>query len=128
MSKKDQLSEQTTCLRSICPVSCVLDIIGDKWTLLVVRDLFMGKSTYSEFQKSPENIPTNILAERLKRLLQHGVIDKSQYQERPPRYAYGLTNKGKELWPVIKAMMLWGNSNIEGTYDTREMQKKIESS
>ena len=60
--------------RSICPVSCVLDILGDKWTLLVVRDMFMGKKTYGELQKSPEKIPTNILAERLKRLERSDVM------------------------------------------------------
>lgn len=87
----------------------------------------MGKSIYSEFQKSPENIPTNILAERLKRLDKHGIIEKTQYQERPIRYAYGLTDKGKALWPVMKAIMQWGNDFIPETYDTREMLKRIES-
>ena len=56
------------CKRSVCGVASILDLLGDKWTLLVVRDLLLGKQTYSEFQKSPEGIPTNILAERLKRL------------------------------------------------------------
>ncbi len=102
--------------RSVCPVSCVLDILGDKWTLLVVRDMFMGKKTYGELQKSPEKIPTNILAERLKRLEQSGVIEKSQYQERPVRYTYTLTEKGRGLAPVLTAMMSWGNQYVPGTY------------
>ena len=59
-------------MRSPCPIANTLDIIGDKWTLLVIRDLFAGKTTYGEFQDSPEGIPTNILADRLKRLLGHG--------------------------------------------------------
>ena len=110
--------------RSICPVSCVLDILGDKWTLLVVRDLFMGKSTYSEIQKSPEGVPTNILADRLKRLQQEGIISKTRYQERPTRFDYKLTDKGKGLWPVMKEMMRWGNKYVPGTFPSDEIQKK----
>lgn len=103
------------CKRSICPVACTLDILGDKWTLLVVRDLIMGKKTYSEFQQSPEAIPTNILAERLKRLQAQGVVAKQQYQDKPVRYEYHLTDKGMALRPVLLAMVKWGNTYIEGT-------------
>ena len=67
--------------RSTCPVACTLDILGDKWTLLVIRDLFLGKKTYGDFQSSPEGIPTNILAERLKRLVEKGIVRKYPYQE-----------------------------------------------
>ncbi len=112
--------------RSNCPVSCTLEIIGDKWTLLVIRDLIMGKKTYSEFEQSPESIPTNILAERLKRLQSHGIVRRNQYQERPPRYAYELTDKGKALKPVLLAMMKWGHENLADTLsleDIRRMQK-----
>jgi DNA-binding HxlR family transcriptional regulator len=101
--------------RSPCPVACTLDLIGDKWTLLVVRDLLLGKSLYSEFQQSPEKMPTNILAERLKRLQAAGVIRRVKYQERPVRYAYQLTDKGRGLAPVLLAMIDWGNRYIEGT-------------
>ena len=101
--------------RSPCPVACTLDLLGDKWTLLVVRDLLLGKKTYSEFQKSPERIPTNILAERLKRLQAAGVVRRDKYQERPTRYAYLLTDKGRDLAPVLSAMIDWGNQYIEGT-------------
>ncbi len=111
----------------MCPVASTLDIVGDKWTLLVVRDLFMGKRTYSEFQKSPESIPTNILAERLKRLEQYEIIEKSIYQERPVRYAYALTAKGRTLWPLMKEIMRWGNKHIPGTFDASEIQKRIEA-
>ena len=105
--------------RSACPVACSLDLLGDKWTLLVVRDLLLGKTTYSEFQKSPEGIPTNILAERLKRLLAAGIIEKAQYQERTKRYAYHLTAKGNDLRQVLSSMIDWGNKYIPGTV-TRE--------
>ena len=118
--------ESPACRRSICPVSCTLDLLGDKWTLLVIRDLFIGKKTYSEFQASPEGIPSNILANRLKRLLQDGIIDKQAYQQHPPRYQYLLTDKGRALWPVLKAIAPWANEHIPGTMDTRELQRHIE--
>lgn len=102
-------------MRSPCPIANTLDIVGDKWTLLVIRDLFAGKSTYGEFQSSPESIPTNILADRLKRLAGHGIIEKTPYQQRPVRYAYQLTNKGRSLGPLLKEMSTWGLKNIEGT-------------
>ncbi|WP_456371928.1 winged helix-turn-helix transcriptional regulator [Thiolapillus sp.] len=101
--------------RSPCPVAGILDIVGDKWTLLVVRDLFAGKQTYSEFQKSPERIPSNILADRLKRLLEYGIIEKEPYQTRPVRYRYALTGRGRELGKVLKAMVAWGEKHIPGS-------------
>ena len=102
-------------MRSPCPIANTLDIIGDKWTLLVIRDLFAGKSTYSEFSSSPESIPTNILANRLKRLAEYDVIHKTPYQQRPVRYAYQLTAKGRSLGPLLLAMAEWGKKNIAGT-------------
>ena len=112
--------------RSPCPVACSLDLFGDKWTLLVVRDLLLGKTTYSEFQKSPEGIPTNILAERLKRLQAAGIIEKSQYQERPVRYAYQLTVKGSDLQPVLLAMIDWGNKHVRGTVSRAEIESMLQ--
>lgn len=101
--------------RSPCAVACTLDLVGDKWSLLVVRDLLRGNVTYSELQKSPESIPTNILADRLKRLEETGLIAKSAYQEHPVRYAYELTEKGKELGDVLRAFVRWGKKHIPGT-------------
>ncbi len=101
--------------RSLCPVANTLDIIGDKWTLLVVRDLFAGKKTYNEFADSPEVIPTNILADRLKRLQRQGIIIKTPYQERPVRYSYTLTPKGKALGEILLVMKKWGEKYISGT-------------
>lgn len=108
--------------RSRCPVSCALDLLGDKWTLLLVRDLLMGKGTYTEFQQSPEGIPTNILAERLKRLRASGIIEKLPYQERPVRYRYRLTRKGRDLSPLISAMIDWGNAYVDGTISRAEIE------
>ncbi|HXU94330.1 MAG TPA: helix-turn-helix domain-containing protein [Gallionella sp.] len=100
--------------RSTCPVASVLDIVGDKWTLIVVRDLFLGKHRYGEFQSSPEAIPTNILAERLKRLEAAGLIKKEFYQDNPPRAEYFLTTRGADLGPVLRAMREWGKQYIPG--------------
>src|ERR1700742_5045028 len=96
-------SDAPSFLRSPCPVASTLDLVGDKWSLLVVRDMLAGKATYSELQDSPEGIPTNILADRLKRLEEAGLIAKAAYQERPVRYAYALTPKGRSLGDVLMA-------------------------
>ncbi|HET9836425.1 MAG TPA: helix-turn-helix domain-containing protein [Rhodanobacteraceae bacterium] len=101
--------------RSPCPVANSLDIVGDKWSLLVVRDLLYGKRTYGELADSPEHIPTNILADRLKRLEAAGVITSAPYQQRPVRYAYTLTPKGRELGDVLRAFVHWGKRHIPGT-------------
>jgi DNA-binding HxlR family transcriptional regulator len=102
-------------LRSPCAVACTLDLVGDKWSLLVVRDLLRGNVTYGELQNSPEGIPTNLLADRLKRLAEAGLIAKSAYQQHPVRYAYGLTEKGKALSDVLLAFVRWGKKHIPGT-------------
>jgi DNA-binding HxlR family transcriptional regulator len=101
--------------RSPCPVANSLDIIGDKWSLLVVRDLLRGKRMYGELADSPERIPTNILADRLKRLEAAGIITSTPYQQRPVRYAYSLTPKGRELGDVLLAFVRWGTRHIPGT-------------
>lgn len=101
--------------RSFCPIAGALDILGDKWTLLVIRDLFMGKHRYGEFQASPEAIPTNILADRLKRLEATGLVVKESYQSHPPRAAYYLTRRGADLAPVLRALRAWGETHIEGS-------------
>ena len=101
--------------RSACAVANSLDILGDKWSLLVVRDLLHGKSIYSELAHSPERIPTNILADRLKRLESAEIIASTPYQERPVRYAYSLTPKGRALGEVLLAFVRWGKHYIPGT-------------
>jgi DNA-binding HxlR family transcriptional regulator len=101
--------------RSACAVANSLDIVGDKWSLLVVRDLLHGKRTYGELVSSPERIPTNILADRLKRLEGAGIIVSTPYQQRPVRYAYTLTPKGSALGDVLLAFVRWGKQHIPGT-------------
>lgn len=101
--------------RSRCAIANSLDIVGDKWSLLVVRDLLRGKRTYGELAQSLERIPTNILADRLKRLESAGIVTSTPYQERPVRYAYTLTAKGSALGEVLLAFVRWGKQHIPGT-------------
>ncbi len=113
--RKKSKTEARGVPRSPCAVACTLDLVGDKWSLLVVRDLLRGNVTYGELQNSPEGVPTNILADRLKRLEEAGLIVKSAYQEHPVRYAYELTEKGKALGDVLLAFVRWGKKYIPGT-------------
>jgi DNA-binding HxlR family transcriptional regulator len=99
--------------RSACPIGNALDVLGDRWTLLVIRDLlFAGKRRFGELQSSPESIPTNILSDRLRRLEECGVVVKAPYQLRPPRYEYQLTAMGKDLYPVLRAMAEWATRHL----------------
>jgi DNA-binding HxlR family transcriptional regulator len=94
--------------RSKCPVTFALDQLGDKWSLLIVRDLmFHGKRTYGEFLESGEGIATNVLADRLKRLEAEGIIEKTRDPENKRRVLYSLTNKGFDLTPLLVEMVLW---------------------
>ena len=101
--------------RSACPITNVLDILGDKWTLLVIRDLVLGKRRYQEFMSSPERMASNILADRLKRLKAGGLVTRRTYQGNPARYEYLLTKKGKGLEPVLEAIIVWGQKHYPGT-------------
>jgi DNA-binding HxlR family transcriptional regulator len=100
--------------RSRCPVACTLDVLGDRWTLLVVRDLIRGKRRFAELVESPERIPTNILADRLKRLVGLGVVKSRRYSDHPPRVEYQLTAKGEDLRPVLRSMVEWGVKHAGG--------------
>ena len=101
--------------RSPCPVACTLDLLGDKWTLLVIRDLACGKTQFKEFAASPEGIATNILADRLVRLVDFGLVEKYSAPDQSGRDAYRLTKKGESLRPVILSIVKWGLENIDGT-------------
>lgn len=108
-------------LRSTCPVAAALDLLGDRWTLLVIRDLFRGHRRYGQFAGAAEGIPTNILADRLARLEEQGIITSQPYQQNPVRYDYELTAKGRELKPVLGALALWANRHVTGTKIPAEM-------
>jgi DNA-binding HxlR family transcriptional regulator len=107
--------EKPSVRRSPCPVACALDVFGDRWTLLVIRDLMLGKARFKDFVASPEGIPTNILADRLKRLQNHEVVTQVRDREGSRHLAYRLTEKGTALRPVVKAMKDWGLTWEEGT-------------
>jgi len=101
--------------RSLCPIATTLDIIGDKWTLLIIRDIgLLDKHKNKDFQDAGEKIPTNILADRLKLLVKNGLVEKRLYQNNPPRYEYWLTEAGKGLLPVIRSMAAWANEYVKG--------------
>ena len=95
-------------------MACTLDLVGDKWTLLVVRDLFLGRSHFREFSASPEKIATNILTDRLNRLVESGLAERVPSPERAGRDAYRLTERGRSLAPVLQAIVKWGEENIPG--------------
>jgi len=103
-------------LRSPCPIAGALDVLGDAWTLLVMRDLlFYDKHRFAAFLESPEGISTNILAERLRRLERCGLVERRRYQQRPPRDEYYLTVRGHELLPVLRELIRWGKRHVPGT-------------
>ena len=101
--------------RSVCPVACALDLFGDRWTLLIVRDLLSGKSHFKEFLASPEKIATNILAERLARLAANGLIGRYPSSDIAGREAYRLTEKGLSLRGLMAQLKAWGLDHIDGT-------------
>ena len=107
--------------RSQCPVARTLDLIGDRWSLLIVRDMLLGRSKFQQFLASPENIPTNVLSSRLKLLESSGLIKASLYQRHPPRFAYTLTDKGKKLASVIRAIADWGESSLPKSRGQRQI-------
>ena len=107
-------SNKTIFERSHCPIACALDQLGDKWSLLIIRDLLLGKRRYQEFLTSPERIATNILADRLKKLEAAGLVIQQAYQQKPVRYEYILTKKGEDLRPVLEAFVKWGKAYFPG--------------
>ena len=120
-------SESNPFERSHCPVANTLDLFGDKWSLLIVRDLLLGKIRYGEFAQSIEAIPSNILATRLKRLETAEVITKKIYSAKPVRYQYELTEKGRDLIPVMDAMSEWALKHIPGVEFFQHYREKESS-
>lgn len=109
-----------------CPVAFALDAFGDRWTLVIIRDIMMhGKTTYGEFLESDEGIATNVLADRLKHLETEGIIGKSRDPENRRRIIYRLTDKGWELAPVILDMIVWSAKYDPHTRVPQTMLDKI---
>jgi len=95
-----------------CSIAGALEVVGERWSLLIVRDILLGLRRFDELQ-SDLGIARNVLQTRLTRLLEQGVLEKRLYQEHPPRYEYRLTDKGLDLWPTVVALMQWGDRGTE---------------
>ena len=98
--------------RSGCPITNVLDLIGDRWSLIIVRDLFIGRKTFKEFLNAPEGIASNILTSRLKSLTQSGFINYTRNPNNKKVKFYYLENKGIDLYPILYEMSMWSERNL----------------
>ena len=94
-----------------CPVARTLSVVGDRWTLLILRDCFLGKTKFEEFAASG-GMTRHILADRLKRLVEFGILERRAYSTSPKRYDYVLTSKGEELRPALRIMKEWGKKHL----------------
>ena len=111
--------------RSACPISYALDVFGDKWTLLIIRDMvFDQKVFFKDFLQSKEGMATNILSDRLKRLEASGIIECKVYEKQRTRKEYSLTKKGRELIPVMLEMMIWSANVDENLAISKQFIKK----
>lgn len=99
-----------------CNIAQSLNIIGDRWTLLIVHEIFCGRTLFNEIKKALNGISSNLLSERLKYLEQEGLVKTELYSEHPPRYCYQLTESGKELEHVFNAIIIWGSNNLKKCY------------
>jgi len=95
-----------------CPIARTLDVIGDRWTLIIIRDLFLGRNRFNEFRQSKPRISPKLLSERLKRLEEQGLVERALLDGYPPRAEYRLTPKGRSLFPVLFAIGTWGFEHL----------------
>jgi DNA-binding HxlR family transcriptional regulator len=102
---------QSTYENQSCSIAATLEIVGERWTLLIVRDAMLGVHRFDELQ-ADLGIARNVLQSRLERLIENGILEKRLYQDRPQRYEYYLTEKGLALWPVIVSLMQWGDEYV----------------
>lgn len=113
-------------LRSDCPINYMLEYLGDKWTLLVIRDLvFEGKRFYKEFLASKEGIATNILSDRLKKLESIGIVSSKTYEKQRTQKVYTLTEKGIDLIPILVEIIVWSTKYEEGLNVAPEFLEKL---
>jgi len=97
--------------QQVCSVAATLEVVGDPWTLLIVRDAFAGVCRFEQWQENL-GVARNVLAARLKTLVSHGVLERRPYSERPPRCEYVLTDKGRDLSEVLLTMAAWGDRHV----------------
>ena len=102
--------------RSNCPLNCAIEIIGDKWTLLILRDIFISNAkTFKDFMKIKEGISTNILSNRLALLVENNFLIKERDPDNGLVFNYSLTDKGRSVGPILRTIALWGQEHIPGT-------------
>jgi DNA-binding HxlR family transcriptional regulator len=94
-----------------CSIARTLELVGERWSILIVREAFLGTRRFDQFQHRL-GIARNVLQARLQRLVDEGIMKRELYQERPPRYEYRLTAKGVDLWPIVVAMLKWGDRHV----------------
>ncbi|MCB1788769.1 MAG: helix-turn-helix transcriptional regulator [Gammaproteobacteria bacterium] len=124
MSNK-KLTDGLPSRRSACPIAAALDLVGDKWSLLLIRDIgLFERHRNKDFQNAAETMPSNILADRLKRMTAYGLLEKRRYEERPPRYEYHLTRQGRELLPVLRELASWSERNLVGVKIPRRVKAR----
>jgi DNA-binding HxlR family transcriptional regulator len=99
--------------RQTCPIAATLEVVGDPWTLLILRDAFNGVRRFEQWQERL-GVARNVLASRLKALVAHGVLEPKQYSDRPPRQEYLLTPRGRDLRPVLLTLYDWGERHVYG--------------
>ena len=109
----------------LCPIANTLDIIGDRWTMLILRDLFLGSSKFSEFRQHSPGMPTKILSDRLKSLEHDGLIERRMYSEHPLRAEYHLTTHGRSIEPMMSAIYDWGMRHTLTAVERRMIRKRI---
>ncbi|WLT30718.1 helix-turn-helix domain-containing protein [Geothrix sp. PMB-07] len=98
--------------RTRCPIAHALDLFGDRWSLVLVRDMLMGKQRFGDFLASSEGITASVLTDRLTDLEEAGLVEKAPYQTNPVRFEYSLTPRGRDLLPVLQALCGWGNRHF----------------
>jgi len=95
----------------VCSIARTLEVLGERWTILVIRDIFNGKRRFDQIQENL-GVARNVLSNRLARLVDEGILEKRPYQERPARYEYFLTEQGLALWPVMIGLLHWGDEYL----------------
>lgn len=108
--------EWSSLARDGCAVGGALEIVGDRWTMMALRESFLGVRRFGEIQRNT-GMAKNILADRLQALVGHGILAREQYQERPARFEYRLTDKGLDLYPILVGLMEWGSKHAAGVGD-----------
>jgi DNA-binding HxlR family transcriptional regulator len=95
----------------VCSIARSLELIGERWTILIIRDAFLGVRRFDDFQRSL-GVARNVLQGRLERLVDNEILERVRYQERPERFEYRLTEKGLDLWPVVVSLLSWGDRHL----------------